>query len=155
MRAMLNCRPRVKGMERFKGAAPLIELLASEIAPKKELVEINLVGEKRISELNRIYRGRRGAPDILTFTYGARSDRGRAEEDALGEIFLCWPRLEAAARKRRVPAVAYMLRLIAHGLCHVKGHRHDSQRGERVMEEVEKKMLRGILPEDVIIRLFE
>lgn len=106
-----------------------------------------------MSELNRVYRRRRGASEILTFPYDAEG--GITGEDALGEIFLCWTRLEAGARRRRVKPVHYMLRLIAHGLCHLKGHRHDDERSESRMEEVERKLLRGLIPKDVISRLFE
>lgn len=155
MRTILSCRPRVKGRERFREAFPLIEMLASQVAPDNGLVEINLVGERRMSELNRVYRGSRGAPEILTFTYHSRPARGRAQEDPLGEIFICWSRLAAGAKRRRVPVKAYMLRLLAHGLYHMKGYSHDSGKGERAMEEVEKKLLRGFLTVDIIARLFE
>jgi probable rRNA maturation factor len=155
VKTILSCRPRVKGRERFREASPLIEQLASRVAPENGLVEINLVGERRISELNRIYRRRAGAPEILTFTYDSEPGRGRPQEDSLGEIFLCWPRLVAGAGRRRIPAKAYMLRLLAHGLCHMKGYRHDSGKGVLTMEGVEKKLLRGILTGDVIARLFE
>lgn len=155
MKVIPSSRPRVKGKEEFEKTLPLVEQLASMISPTDAVIEINLVGERKMSELNRIYRGRRGAVQILTFAYGGRTPRGRVEEDPFGEIYICWPRLAAAARGRRVPAAACMLRLLAHGLCHLKGYRHDDEKNEREMEEVEKELLRGFLAPTVIARLFE
>jgi len=145
----------VRGRARFEEAAGLVESLASRVAPADSLVEVNLVGERRMAELNRIYRRRRGAAEILTFPYTAGPGEGTADEDALGEIFLCWKRLEVGARRRRVKPAHYMLRLLAHGLCHLKGYRHHDAESESMMEEVERKLLHGLIPKDAIARLFE
>jgi probable rRNA maturation factor len=145
----------VRGKAGFEEAAGLVESVASRVAPKDSLVEVNLVGERRMAELNRIYRHRRGASEILTFPYSEHPGGGTADENALGEMFLCWTRLTAGARRRRVSRTHYMLRLIAHGLCHLKGYRHGDEEGERKMEEVERKLLRGLIPKNVIARLFE
>ena len=155
MKVILSCRPRVIGREGFEEATGLVESLASRVAPADSLVEVNLVGEKRMTELNRIYRRRRGASEILTFPYSAGPDGGNTDEDALGEMFLCWSRLAAGAKRRRVSPAHYMLRLVAHGLCHLKGYHHGDGESERKMEEVERKLLRGLIPKDVIARLFE
>ena len=155
MKVILSCRPRVRGKAGFEKAAGLVESLASRVAPTDSLVEVNLVGERRMAELGRIYRRRKGASEILTFPYSTYPGGGTADEDALGEIFLCWTRLTAGARRRRVSSIHYMLRLLAHGLCHLKGYRHDDEENERKMEEVERKLLRGLIPKGVIARLFE
>lgn len=155
MKVTLSCRPRVKGRAEFEGMSDLVESLASRAAPSDSLVEINLVGERRMAELGRIYRRRKGASEILTFPYGTCPDGGDDDEDSVGEIFLCWARLSAGAHGRRVSPEHYMLRLLAHGLCHLKGYRHDDEKSEREMEEVESRLLRGLMPKDVIARLFE
>ncbi len=108
-----------------------------------------------MSELGRVYRRRKGASEILTFPYGTPLDGENGDEDAVGEIFLCWARLAAGARRRGVSPAHYLLRLLAHGLCHLKGYRHDDEKNERKMEEVESRLLRGLVPKDVIGRLFE
>ncbi len=153
MKAILSCKPRVSGRERFNETSALIDSLVSKVLPKHALVEINLVGERRMAELNRRYRGRRGPSEILSFSYGIGPNIGG--EDIVGEIYLCWPRLAHGAVRRRVEEEHYMLRLIAHGLCHLKGYRHDIEMEERKMEGVEKGLLRGLLRDGVIERLFE
>ncbi len=108
-----------------------------------------------MAELGRIYRRRKGASEILTFPYGTNVGGEKDDEDAVGEIFLCWARLAAGARGRGVSPEQYMLRLLAHGLCHLKGYGHGDEQSERKMEEVESRLLRGLIPKDVIARLFE
>ena len=108
-----------------------------------------------MAELNRLYRGRRGASEILTFPYSGQPGGEEAGEDALGEIFICWKRLESGAKRRRVSSRDYLLRLIAHGLCHLKGFRHHDEEAERTMEEVEQKLLRGFVSNEALVRLFE
>ncbi len=153
MKAILSCRPRVRGRERFNEASALIDSLVSRVLPEHALVEINLVGERRMAELNRKYRRRRGPSEILSFSYGTH--QGGSHEDTMGEIYLCWPGITRSAERRRVKSEEYMLRLIAHGLCHLKGYCHDDETEERKMEEVEKRLLHGLLKDGVIDRLFE
>ena len=153
MKAILSCRPRVIGRERFREASSLIESLVLKVLPKQAIVEINLIGERRMAELNKRYRDRRGASEILSFSYG--SDAGSGQDDAIGEIYLCWARLTRGAHSRGVDDKEYMLRLIAHGLCHLKGHSHGNEAEERKMEEVEKRLLQGLLDDEVLKRLFE
>jgi probable rRNA maturation factor len=145
--------PRVRGRERFNGNSARIESLARKVSPKGAVVEINLVGVRRIAELNSRFRGRRGPSEILSFSYG--SDAARGPEDPVGEIYICWARLARGAARRKVKEEDYMLRLVAHGLCHLEGYRHDDETGEREMEEVEKRLLRGFVTDSVISRLFE
>lgn len=152
MKVILSCRPRVTGRTEFEESADLVRSLASRVPPAHSLVEINLVGERRMAELGRTYRRRRGASEILTFPYGGEHGAG---EGAVGEIFICWKRLVAGAGRRCVDPRHYMLRLIAHGLCHLEGYRHDSEETEREMEEVERKLLRDLIPGEAIKRLFE
>jgi probable rRNA maturation factor len=143
----------VIGRERFRETSALIDSLVLRVLPKHAIVEINLVGERRMVELNKRYRGRRGASEILSFSYG--SEPGLGQDDSIGEIYLCWPRLTRGAQRRKVDDKEYALRLIAHGLCHLKGYSHGNEAEERKMEEVEKRLLQGLLSDEVIKRLFE
>jgi probable rRNA maturation factor len=143
----------VKGRERFRETSTLIDSLVLKVLPKHAIVEINLVGERKMAELNKRYRGRPGASEVLSFSYG--SEPGLGQDDSIGEIYLCWPRLARGAQSRGVDDKEYMLRLVAHGLCHLEGYSHGNEAEESKMEEVEKRLLQGLLNDEVIKRLFE
>jgi probable rRNA maturation factor len=149
-----STRPRVSGREEFNRAVPLMRRVASAIAPKRALVEVCLVGSRTMAALNRTYRHRRGVSEILTFSYRDDPSAGLGSEGAVGEVVFCWPAIESAARKRGVPAAAFLLRLLVHGLLHLKGYRHDDAGSVRAMERVERRFLRGYLDESVVTELF-
>jgi len=142
-------RPLVKGREKFDRLIPAMEELASRF-PGSGTVEVSLVGERTMARLNREWKGRRGASEVLTFVYG----NGGVEEGPVAEVFLCWNRLASAARKDRVPVRARLLRMLSHALCHVEGHSHGDERSRRIMERVEKRRLEGSLPAKEIERMF-
>jgi probable rRNA maturation factor len=107
-----------------------------------------------MAALNRAYRNRRGAAEILTFSYRDDPSAGLESEGAIGEIVLCWPAIEGAARGRGVPPAALLIRLLVHGFLHLKGYRHDDAKRERAMERIERRFLRGYLDERVVNALF-
>lgn len=142
------------GRTEFNRASEDIARLASGFAPRNTIVEIILVGERKMAWLNRNYKGRKGAAEILTFSYldeeGTLSPGGPA-----GEIYLCWNRLVAGAAKRRVSRHSWLLRLIVHGLCHLRGFVHGNEVESRRMEKAERRHLDGAVPVRTLDRMFE
>jgi probable rRNA maturation factor len=128
--------------------------IARKVFPGDVTVEVNLVGERRMAELNRTYRKGSGASSILTFSYPG--DRGSEPEDdsPVGEIYLCWNPLVSEARKRRVSNKAYLLRILVHGLCHLQGFGHGDEESERRMENAEKALLGKHVSTAELSRLF-
>ena len=141
MRIIPSSHPLVAGKREFDIAVPEMKVLASHVSGEDSIVEVNLVGEKRMALLNRKFRGRRGAPEILTFVYGTGEDADPADDSPAGEIYLCWKSIARGARGRGVNAGLYLLRLIIHGLFHLVGYRHDTPAGEREMEGAERRFV--------------
>ncbi|HSG28588.1 MAG TPA: rRNA maturation RNase YbeY, partial [Candidatus Krumholzibacterium sp.] len=139
----------------FDRLARDMESLASLFKPAGTLVGINLVGEKRMSMLNRVYKGRRGCAEILTFDYRDEVQDGQQGDDPSGEIYLCWKRLSASAARKKVTRRAYALRLIAHGLCHLQGYSHGDDVSAGRMEKAEMRYLDRIVTAAEIDRLFD
>ena len=105
-----------------------------------------------MARLNRVYKKRAGAAEILTFPCSGAPD---PEGDApLGEIYLCWTRLVRGARLRDVSPRVYAARLVVHGLLHLRGHRHDDSRSARRMEAAEARLLKRYLSQREVKRLF-
>ncbi len=142
------------GRTEFNGAAEDITKLASGFTPRKAVVEITLVGERKMAWLNRNYKGKKGAAEILTFCYSDEKDPF-SPGGPVGEIYLCWNRLIAGAAKRRVSRHSWLLRLVVHGLCHVRGFVHGSEVESRRMEKAERRHLEGAVPVRTLDRMFE
>lgn len=152
MKAVVTSRGRLAGSAEFGRLSPLLRSLADRCPPRRAFVEINWIGERKMALLNKVYKRRAGASDILTFSYAGGP--GEAGESAVGEIYLCWARIRRGAKRRGVSPQAYAARLLAHGLFHLRGYRHDTVAGETRMEAAERTFLRGSLSERVLKRLF-
>jgi probable rRNA maturation factor len=92
-------------------------------------------GEGR--RLNRQFRGRDYATDVLTFSY-ARGPTARAD------IVICPPVVRRAARALgRLPRAHYA-HLLVHATLHALGHDHVTREGTRRMEAREIAVLREL-----------
>ena len=115
-------------------------------------VDVTLIGERRMAVLNREYKGRRGAAEILTFVY--EDDPSPAGEGPSGEILICWKRLAASAGRLGVSRRAYLLRLVAHGLSHIEGFKHGDDMDAEGMEKREREIIEGTVNEKDIEKMF-
>ncbi len=154
MKSFQSSSPRATGRKEFEKAGEEISALALEFFPRESVVEINLVGEKKMSLLNRTYKGGKGPVEVLTFRYASDPAYSCEDEMTAGEIYICWKKLVEGAGRRRVSARAYLLRLVVHGLCHLEGYTHGDEKGELRMEKAEMGHLAHFLPARVIERLF-
>jgi probable rRNA maturation factor len=105
-----------------------------------------------MAALNRGYKGRRGAAEVLTFDYG--DDPSPGVEGSSGEILICWKRLAASAAGLKVSGRSYLLRLVAHGLAHLEGFSHGDEMDAARMEGRERELLGGIVPERDLAKMF-
>ena len=128
-----------------------MEILGSRGAGARR-VDVTLIGGRRMAMLNRDYRGRRGAAEILTFVYD--DDRSPDSEGAVGEILICWKKLAVAAAGLGVSRKAYLLRLIAHGLSHIEGFSHGDDGKAEKMERREREILVGLVSGRDLARMF-
>ncbi|MDR0247795.1 MAG: rRNA maturation RNase YbeY [Burkholderiales bacterium] len=107
------------------------------LAALKNNVEATLrfVCTREGRELNRNFRGKDYATNVLTFSYG-RNDFGY-----MGDIVLCMPILLREAKVQHKPWRAHCAHLIVHGLLHLQGYGHENVREARKMETRETAIL--------------
>ena len=89
-------------------------------------ISVLLCSEGRIRELNRAYRNREEATDVLTFS---RNDGERfpGEEPAMvaGDIVIAPTMVESNAREYGVERSEECVRVFVHSLLHLCGHTHN------------------------------
>ena len=98
-------------------------------------VTVRVVGEAEGRRLNRVYRGRDRATNVLSFAY----DRGRA--GVAGDLLLCAPVIRREASRQGKPLEAHYAHLVVHGLLHLQGYDHEAPRAARRMEALETQIL--------------
>jgi probable rRNA maturation factor len=119
---------------RFPGAAALRRWARAAVAGAAD-VTVRVVGEAEARRLNRVYRGRDRATNVLSCAYERRTGA------VSGDIALCAPviRREAARQGKRIEA--HYAHLVVHGLLHLQGYDHEAPRAARRMEALETQIL--------------
>ncbi|MCS7196238.1 MAG: rRNA maturation RNase YbeY [Aquificaceae bacterium] len=103
-------------------------------------VELNLylTDDPTTRKLNREYRGKDKATDVLSFPFGEQAGDYRL----LGEIVLSLDTAERQARELGHGLEEEIKRLVVHGFVHLLGYDHErGEEEERVFREKEERLL--------------
>jgi len=95
---------------------------------------LRFVDEKEQRKLNRTFRGRDYATNVLTFSYGSGNE-------VVADIAICVAvaRREAHAQKKHPKA--HFAHLVVHGTLHALGYDHENTVEARAMETLEGQIL--------------
>jgi probable rRNA maturation factor len=118
---------------RVKSAAELA--LRRAKAPDGSELTILLTDDARLKDLNRQFRGRNKATNVLSFP--AVAGRGRY----LGDIALAYDVTAEEARAGTARFVDHVMHLTVHGVLHLLGFDHETNRDAGVMEPLETKIM--------------
>jgi probable rRNA maturation factor len=122
------------------------------VAPSRArgTVSLAIVSDRRARELNRQYRGRNYATDVLSFPTGS-SLQSPASSPYLGDIVIARGVARRQARHAKHSEAAELRVLALHGLLHLLGYDHERDRGE--MSRIERRLRRkGGLADGLIER---
>ena len=108
-------------------------------------VTVRLVGEAEGRELNREYRGKDYATNVLTFVYG-EGEALPAVPDAdgvplTGDLVLCVPVVVREAIAQGKTLEAHFAHLVVHGMLHLQGYDHETEAEAAEMESLETAIL--------------
>jgi probable rRNA maturation factor len=110
-------------------------------------VSIALVSDSRVRALNRIYRRKNRATDVLSFPHA----QAAVPDRFLGEIVIARGVARRQAREARHSELTELRLLALHGLLHLLGYDHETDDG--TMRRVEQRLRRkGGLREGLIER---
>ena len=103
---------------------------------------IRIVGTKEGRALNRHYRGKDYATNVLSFP--AELPEGLPKDvkmPLLGDLVLCAPVVAREAKEQKKPLAAHYAHLTVHGVLHLLGWDHDDEREAECMEQLEREIL--------------
>jgi probable rRNA maturation factor len=95
-------------------------------------VTLRLVGAAEGRRLNRAYRGRDYATNVLTFTYGP----------GLGDIVICPPVVAREAAEQGKALESHYAHLTVHAILHLRGYDHEAADDAARMERAEIRILK-------------
>lgn len=99
---------------------------------------VRIVDGRESAALNRRYRGRRGATNVLAFPFAAPPG---VATDYLGDVVICASVVRREARAQGKPERAHWAHMVVHGIMHLRGYDHASRRQAAVMESKETRIL--------------
>jgi probable rRNA maturation factor len=95
---------------------------------------VRIVGTGEARALNRHFHGTDRPTNVLTFVMRKRP---RLE----GDIALCAPVIKREARAWHRSAAAHYAHLLVHGVLHLQGYDHETERQARLMERRESRVV--------------
>lgn len=90
--------------------------------------------------LNREYRGKDYATNVLTFAYTEDED----SEVTQADIILCTDVLQREAAEQRKSVGAHTAHLVVHGVLHAQGYDHETDEEAVEMEQLEIEILASL-----------
>jgi probable rRNA maturation factor len=97
-------------------------------------VTIRIVGAAEGRRLNREFRGRDSATNVLTFPYPDR-------QPLAGDIVLCAPVVKREAEEQGKRLAAHYAHLTVHGMLHLQGYDHERTAQAVAMERLESEIV--------------
>jgi probable rRNA maturation factor len=112
--------------------------LAVETVPdtRQKSVTVAFVSDRKIRELNRMFRGKDSTTDVLSFPFEA--EEFEEEENNLGDIVISAEQAERQAVENKLDFETEIKQLILHGILHLCGYDHETDEGE--MNTLELKL---------------
>lgn len=107
-------------------------------------VGLAFVRADRIRQLNRVYRAKDKATDVLSFAPEAVELPPKVKKEQrgyLGDIMICPSYARKEAKRRGVDFEEELIRLFVHGLLHLKGYNHRTEQEELTMFALQEKII--------------
>jgi probable rRNA maturation factor len=105
-------------------------------------VTIRYVDEKEGRVLNRDFRGKDYATNVLTFVHDGPPFQSKATPTYSADIVICAPVIAREAREQKKPVAAHHGHMVIHGMLHAQGFDHENDGDAAAMEAIEIAALR-------------
>ena len=100
---------------------------------------LRIVDEAEGRELNRNYRGKDYATNVLTFVYDDEEPRNSGSLS--GDVVICAPVVAQEAAMQHKDPLAHYAHLTIHATLHLQGYEHDSDADAAAMETLETALM--------------
>ena len=93
-------------------------------------ITVRFVGREEGQNLNRDYRGKDSATNVLSFVY--------THTPVCGDLVLCAPVVAQEAQQQHKSMLAHYAHLVVHGVLHLQGFDHETEDEAQIMEARER-----------------
>ncbi len=99
-----------------------------EAAAKGKSVSVAFVSDEKMCRLNQNFRYKNSTTDVLSFPY--ISDEFDSNDDFLGDIVISPEQAKRQASENNLSLELEVKQLILHGILHLLGYDHETDKGE-------------------------
>ena len=129
--------------------------LEAEITPElvERWVRVSLLGPAELAirfvdaeegqTLNREYRGKDYATNVLTFAYNEGAEIAD-DEPTQADIVLCTDVLQREADEQKKTVEEHVAHLVVHGVLHAQGFDHETDEEAEEMEQLERDIMEAL-----------
>ncbi|MGM0431593.1 MAG: rRNA maturation RNase YbeY [Spirochaetota bacterium] len=118
-----------------------VERLLSVLEIDQVELSIFLCTDGTIAELNATYRGKHGPTDILSFSQVEGDSIGQGDVTMLGDLVISLETLKRNAEYFKVPVQQEFKRLMIHGILHLQGEEHLTNKPVEPMLQYQEHIL--------------
>ena len=104
-------------------------------------ITLRLVDVAEGRELNRDYRGKDYATNVLTFVY---DEMVAGDVPLVGDLVFCDAVVRREALEQNKPLSAHYAHLVVHGVLHLQGYDHENDADAEVMETLETQIVMNL-----------
>lgn len=101
-------------------------------------VVIRVVDEEESQRLNRDFRDKDKATNVLSFPFEVPA---QVESTHIGDLVICAPVVIREAAEQQKPAADHWAHMVVHGLLHLLGYDHQDEEEAEEMESLERVIL--------------
>lgn len=105
------------------------------------IFNIIIVDEEKIQELNKTYRGKDSVTDVISFALEDDDTFVTTDFRVLGDIYICLKRAKEQSIEYGHSLLRELSFLTVHGLLHLLGYDHMEKEDEKVMFELQERIL--------------
>jgi probable rRNA maturation factor len=134
--AMIEIYNLTKSRVPTKKLHVLFEAVLKKEKKEDKALSVVFVGAAKMRQLNKAYRGKDKATNVLSFSGG---------DLALGEIVLCPSVILKDALEYKISSKRAFSWMFVHGLLHLLGYTHKTKKEERMMIRKEQQYLSFVL----------
>jgi probable rRNA maturation factor len=134
----------INNQRKIKIERPLFQKFAETAAVKiteteNKIFNVVFVSDRKMRELNNDFRGKNATTDVLSFPFEA--DEFEANTNFLGDIVISVEQAAKQAAENDLTLETEIKQLILHGVLHLCGYDHETDKGEMNRRELELRRI--------------
>ncbi len=122
----------------------IISEILKKLGRPKASVSVHVIGDTRMTTLNRRHRRMKGTTDVLSFPT-QEGLPGFFPSNEMGDIFISYPQICRQAKKHGIRIQEEFTRMLVHGVLHLFGFDHGTKAEQAKMYPLQEAIVKRVL----------